>query len=69
MISIYDIMESLNIPKGNQSSYIDGQKQHNGQKKMDKRKNDHLQTLHRKLEIEKHDLHLEPQMNSCPPER
>jgi hypothetical protein len=30
MISIYDIMKSLKIP--NQNPYIDGQKQHNGQK-------------------------------------
>jgi hypothetical protein len=36
---------------------------------MYKRKNDHLQTLHRKLEIENHDLHLDPGMNSCLPER
>jgi hypothetical protein len=40
-------------------------RQHNGQKKKEKRI---YKTLHRKLKIEQHEPHLIPEVNSCAPE-
>ena len=39
-------------------------RKHNGQKKKHKRTNNDLQNIHIKLNIEKHEPHLKPQVNS-----
>ena len=55
----------MKIPKG-QSESVHGKKdkQHNNQKKKDKRTNNDLQNVHIKLKIEEHELHVKPGMNS-----
>ena len=43
-------------------------REHNGQKKKDKRTKNDLQNIHVKLKIEKHEPHLKPLVNSGAPE-
>ena len=43
-------------------------REHNGQKKKDKRTNNDLQNIHVKLKIEKHEPHLKPLVDSGSPE-
>jgi hypothetical protein len=52
LIQTYD-KKSLKIPKGNQNPYMKKNREHNGQKKKDKRTNNHLQIMHIKLKIKK----------------